>query len=206
MYKVYFEDKVIIFDKDIEINNDKSKIIFYDNETPTVSWESIHRTVCTEMLNRITIVSDDIDTVFNLFCASLYKIEAAGGVVKNNIGETLMIYRFNKWDFPKGKREYPESLETCAIREVSEECGIDIEGIEIKKHITNTYHVYKLNDRWIIKATSWYSMNYTGTTTLKPQTEEGISGVQWVKHSDITQLLQHSYHTIIDLYNVYISN
>ncbi len=43
---------------------------------------------------------------------------AAGGLVQNSNGETLFIYRNDKWDLPKGHMEEGESLEEAALREV----------------------------------------------------------------------------------------
>src|ERR1041384_5510821 len=52
----------------------------------------------------------------------LYKpVDAAGGVVENEHGGVLMIYRRGKWDLPKGKRDDEEDMSRCALREVSEE-------------------------------------------------------------------------------------
>ncbi len=55
-------------------------------------------------------------------------VDAAGGLIyrKNDseAPEVVMIYRWGKWDLPKGKREKNESIADCAAREVSEELGI----------------------------------------------------------------------------------
>src|SRR4051812_48020306 len=51
-------------------------------------------------------------------------IRAAGGLVVNDGGEMLFIFRRGKWDLPKGKLEEGEDLEECAVREVEEETGL----------------------------------------------------------------------------------
>ena len=51
-------------------------------------------------------------------------VEAAGGLVYNKEDELLMIFRNGKWDLPKGKKEKGEEIESCAKREVQEECGV----------------------------------------------------------------------------------
>src|SRR3546814_3091780 len=53
-------------------------------------------------------------------------IEAAGGLVRNQQGQYLFIFRHGKWDLPKGKLEAGETPAEGGIREVEEECGITI--------------------------------------------------------------------------------
>ncbi|TAE62283.1 MAG: NUDIX domain-containing protein, partial [Bacteroidetes bacterium] len=43
-------------------------------------------------------------------------LEAAGGVVTNEAGEVLWIFRRGFWDLPKGKLDAGETLEQCALR------------------------------------------------------------------------------------------
>jgi 8-oxo-dGTP pyrophosphatase MutT (NUDIX family) len=57
-------------------------------------------------------------------------IRAAGGVVwreNNRELEVLLVYRepYKDWTFPKGKVEPGESDAECALREVSEETGLE---------------------------------------------------------------------------------
>src|SRR3569833_145078 len=60
---------------------------------------------------------------------SITLIEAAGGVVENDKGDLLFIYRNIKWDLPKGKLEIGEMKKVGAVREVEEECGIKVGSI-----------------------------------------------------------------------------
>ncbi len=41
-------------------------------------------------------------------------IKAGGGLVINEKGEILFMFRRGKWDLPKGKLDPGESLESCA--------------------------------------------------------------------------------------------
>src|SRR5215469_11706824 len=67
------------------------------------------------------------------------KIIAAGGLVFNDKNELLMIFRRGKWDLPKGKLDEGESIEACAVREVQEETGLNV---ELQSFIGLTYHEY----------------------------------------------------------------
>lgn len=126
-------------------------------------------------------------------------IEAAGGVVKNTDGKTLMILRHSKWDLPKGKLEKGESPEQGALREVEEECGVH--HLQLGTFIRHTYHIYTLNNRRHLKKTWWFNMHYSGNETLVPQTEESITDVRWMNDKEVKTALTNSYETIIDVIN-----
>ena len=61
------------------------------------------------------------------------KIKKAGCIVisRNNADKILLIYRGNQGDFsfPKGHVEDGEAFEFCAVREVKEETGLNVEII-----------------------------------------------------------------------------
>ena len=67
-------------------------------------------------------------------------IKAGGGLVLNEKGELLMIYRRGKWDLPKGKLDEGETIEECAVREVMEETGVV--NVERGELITIGHHEY----------------------------------------------------------------
>ena len=54
------------------------------------------------------------------------EVRAAGGVVRRDTGEVLVVHRpkYDDWTFPKGKADPGESDEDCARREVEEETGL----------------------------------------------------------------------------------
>jgi len=107
-------------------------------------------------------------------------IQACGGVVYRitQTGvEVLCIYRRGYWDLPKGKREDNESLEMCAVREVSEETGIPLPMIVAKLGITT--HTYSMDGISYNKETWWYSM-ITSAIEFSPQHEEDIEQVVWM--------------------------
>jgi len=54
-------------------------------------------------------------------------LKAAGGLVINEKKELLFILRRGLWDLPKGKNDGNEDSKECALREVKEETGFDIE-------------------------------------------------------------------------------
>ena len=124
-------------------------------------------------------------------------IKAAGGLVQNSNSEYLFIRRLGKWDIPKGKVEEGENMKETAVREVEEECGIEID--RLGKKIKSTYHVYTLHNKVVLKKTNWYKMTVNDNPILVPQEEEGISEAKWVAEKDVMQLCQNTYPLIRDL-------
>ena len=126
-------------------------------------------------------------------------IKAAGGVVFNEDGQLLLIKRLGIWDLPKGKLEVGEDQRLAALREVHEECGLKFLGILSK--LTNTYHVYHLKGRWILKKSAWYRMVAWGDISVEPQLEEDITEVRWVDESFIRDPDFETYDSLKELFD-----
>ena len=131
------------------------------------------------------------------FCANYILVEAAGGLVYNKENELLMIFRNEKWDLPKGKKEKGEEIESCAKREVQEECGV--RNLEITEKLIDTYHIYTHKGKKVLKRTFWYKMKTDFDGELTPQTKEGITKVEWVTHEDLKAKIKNSYGNIREL-------
>jgi len=143
--------------------------------------------------NSLEIITENWES----FCANYVLIEAAGGLVYNDMNQPLMIFRNGKWDLPKGKLKVGENIEQCAIREVKEECGIS--GLTITQQLQETYHTYEVNGQKILKRTYWFEMKSSFKGNLKPQTKEGITVVVWVDKEDIAEKLENSFGNIVEL-------
>jgi 8-oxo-dGTP pyrophosphatase MutT (NUDIX family) len=124
-------------------------------------------------------------------------IDAAGGVVFNEDGAVLMIYRRGKWDLPKGKLDEGEELDTCAIREVSEETGLH--KLKIGDKICDTYHVYAQNGQSLLKRTAWYKMQGSSKEKLVPQEEENILEAKWITEKEMSNVAYKSYEAIREI-------
>lgn len=121
-------------------------------------------------------------------------IDAGGGVVLNENNEVLMIYRRGKWDLPKGKCDEGETIDECALREVSEETGLH--KLKLGEKICDTYHVYSQNKQNLLKRTAWYKMKGTIKEEPVPQAEENIQEVRWVNDEDLPLVVYKSYEAI----------
>jgi ADP-ribose pyrophosphatase YjhB (NUDIX family) len=127
-------------------------------------------------------------------------VKAGGGVVKNEDGKILFIYRLKKWDLPKGKKEKGESIRECAKREVEEETMVKVECYQ---KIISTWHTYTKNKKFILKKTSWFIMKSLDDSKMKPQKKEKIEKVEWMREDAIKEILLNSYRTLNHLMNKY---
>ena len=132
-------------------------------------------------------------------------IIAAGGLITNEKGKLLMIFRRGKWDLPKGKLDEGETIEECAIREVKEETGL--QQVTLIKSLGITYHEYfdKYTQRDVIKESHWFEMKADGGQKLIPQTEEDIEQIVWAGKKKIEKCLANSYKNIVEIVRTYIS-
>jgi len=142
------------------------------------------------------LYTDDVEQLFQDF-ASQYKIvEAAGGVVTNETGKVLLLFRRGFWDLPKGKIDSGETKEAAAVREVQEETGL--QQLTLGTALGETYHTYKDGKTRILKRTYWYAMR-TRETRLQPQTEEDIEQAVWVELNSFLNEEDRVYGNIRDV-------
>lgn len=134
---------------------------------------------------------------------SLFKvINAAGGVVEKD-DNVLMIYRLNKWEFPKGKLDKKESFKDAAVREVEEETGLEV---ELGDKLCTTWHTYTFRKKRILKCTKWYSMECIEDKNMAPQENEGIEKVEWFSTQQVESVLSDTYNSIRYVWESYLEN
>ncbi len=194
MYRVYVENQVIVFTPEAStLENTTRWEVTPENElTLTKLLQKVQFT------KRLEVISTQTERVFEEFCQSLPLIEAGGGLVLNEAGQVLMIFRNGRWDLPKGKREKDEPIRQCAVREVGEECSVD--HLTIDRPLTNTYHVYQIQGRWVLKRTHWFLMHCPGDQHPSPQTIEGITQATWVNDTEVPEKVAGTYRTIRDVF------
>ena len=136
----------------------------------------------------------------------LTPIIAAGGIVVNPNQEMLWIFRRGFWDLPKGKLDPNETIEACALREVMEETGIS--HLVLGKLILTTIHQYhdKYLNKEVEKTTYWYAMTTDTLQDGKPQTEEDIEAIAWVKKADLAPYLAKTYDAIKQVMEVFLTS
>jgi ADP-ribose pyrophosphatase YjhB (NUDIX family) len=148
----------------------------------------------------IFIPTVDEKETFRRFKSHYKEIQAAGGVVLNKKGDVLLIKRQGKWDLPKGKKDDEEKLESTAVREVKEECGM--KKLRLGEFITKSYHTYQLDGGRVLKTTHWFYMHMDQDEEFKPQEEENITQVQWFKIADLKLAELDTYNSIREVLSV----
>jgi len=140
------------------------------------------------------IISIDYIDKFEEYKKDKMLIEAAGGMILNQQNDLLMIFRRGFWDMPKGKVDFGETMEECAVREVMEETGLT--HIKLIQKLQTTYHTYTLENKIVLKPSHRYLMNFDGDEIPIPQTEEDITEIKWMNKSEIEHILHSMYPSI----------
>ncbi len=188
---VYFADKTLVF------SDEKMPETF--TEVALAAGENISRAKVLkffETSNFVAVLTDDPARVFELFSREFVQVTAGGGVVVDERGEWLLIFRNGRWDLPKGHLEPDERIDECAVREVAEETGV--EGAQIVRPLCATIHCYNYtNTHWEMKHTYWYEMRIVHRPDhTAPQTEEGIARVEWFSRERLRPLLAGMFPTL----------
>ncbi|MDO6674912.1 NUDIX domain-containing protein [Tenacibaculum sp. 1_MG-2023] len=197
MYKVFVNDKPIIFTTSIK-NEEDYPVYIYKN---TIIEELIYK-LKVGKLSSVYIYSNNLTEDWLDFKVKFKVITAAGGLVLNENKKILFIYRGNKWDLPKGRVEEGEGLEAAAVREVEEECGI--EKLIVQQKLLVTYHLFMQQNEYRLKETHWYLMysNYKGI--LSPQLDEGITKAVFKDEKGTNKALQNTFANIKMVYESYL--
>ena len=104
------------------------------------------------------------------------------GVVLNSAGEALIDQRLEEgllagmWEFPGGKQEPDETIETCIARELQEELGI---GVTVGAHLITVDHAYSHKKlRFVVHLCDWISGDPQPLASQQ---------VRWVRPTDLDQ-------------------
>jgi 8-oxo-dGTP pyrophosphatase MutT (NUDIX family) len=197
MYKVHFENRFIFISP--EPDRLQKYGLFHKFRDTKELYKLIADFQADKSIESINIYCTDIKHLWKIFRIYFTEVGAAGGLVKHTSGKYLFIEKKGKLDLPKGHIEPGEEPETCAIREVSEECGIN--GHTIIKPIPPSYHTYSWEGISYLKKTSWYLMKYEGEMITKPQKSEGITKVEWLFPDELNSIKSSAWLSLMDLIN-----
>ncbi len=189
MYKVFVNDKPFFLTNEIVKETDFQIFLLESTD--------IKNLVIKMFNNKITkcyLYYPDEKVMFKKLKEKIPVQKAGGGLVYNNNGEVLFIFRNGKWDLPKGGKEKKEKMKNSALREVEEETGVN--KLIITKKLQKTYHIFKRNGIYKLKITNWFEMKSDYEGIPVGQAEEGIEKVAWLNPEQIQEALKNSYENI----------
>jgi 8-oxo-dGTP pyrophosphatase MutT (NUDIX family) len=202
MYKVHFENRFIL------ISSEPDRLQKYGLFLKFRDTEELYKIIADfqadPKIHAINIYGPDIKHIWKIFRIYFTELGAAGGLVKHTSGRFLFIEKKDKLDLPKGHIEPGEEAEACALREVSEECGIS--GHKIVKSLKPSYHTYTWEGISYLKKTSWFLMEYSGRMITEPQIKEGITKVEWLLPEEISKIKGTAWLSLMDLINESVFN
>lgn len=202
MVKIYFNNKPLFLTNTITKELEE---LLHHEETVFIDEFNIHTVKAmlhemeSEKIRAGVFMNADVETLLKAFIKKFVLIKAAGGLVHTDDGHLLLIFRRGKWDLPKGKLDDNEDLETCAVREINEETGL--EKIQVEKPLCITYHTYHQDGKHILKESHWFLMKTPKQINLIPQTEEDIDKCEWVAVDQLTPYMENTHASILDVVN-----
>jgi len=196
-YKVHFENRFIM------ISSEPDRIQKYGLFHKFYATNELYKLIADfqsdKSIPAINIYGTDIKHIWKIFRIYFTEVGAAGGLVKHTSGKYLFIEKKGKLDLPKGHIEQGEEPETCALREVNEECGIT--GHTILKPLSPSYHTYTWEGISYLKKTRWFLMKYDGKMIIEPQISEGITKVEWLFPDELNSIKSGAWLSLMDLIN-----
>ena len=96
---------------------------------------------------------------------------------------------YDKWGFPKGHIERGERPEAAALREVSEETGI--ERLTVSRSLETIDWYFRFRGRLIHKVCHFYLM-FTDRADTSPQRSEGITACRWEEYEQAAELVSYA--------------
>ncbi|MHC1778480.1 MAG: NUDIX hydrolase [Lentimicrobium sp.] len=198
MYEVFVNDKPVKFCTFAEQGDIHPHTLVLEAVSRKKMKENFSVFARSEIYNSLIFYDrQNIHQLFEDFVSLFWYLEAAGGVVRNESNARLFIFRFGKWDLPKGKIERSESTTSAALREVTEETSLM--SPHILAELPSTYHIYEHKGKKVLKRTYWYSMKYNGSGNPVPQTEEGITDARWFLPEDFNIVYNNTYASLFSL-------
>ena len=189
MYKVFVNDKPLFLTNQIVKETDFQLFLL-----ESIDIEQLIIKLYNNKIQKAYLYYPDEKEIMTKLKEKIPVCKAGGGLVYNQNNEVLFIFRNGKWDLPKGGTEKGEDIEMTAMREVTEETGVN--KLIIGEKLQKTYHIFNRNGVYKLKITHWFKMTTTFIGTPIGQLEEGIEKVAWLNQEQIQEALKNSYENI----------
>jgi ADP-ribose pyrophosphatase YjhB (NUDIX family) len=183
-----------------EFNPNEMMIDFTDKSNLINSYKSFYSDK--DCVNLRIKAENNFSEACEVFNNMFKRVEAAGGIVRNEKQKYLFIKRLGVWDLPKGKLHKKENIKAGALREVTEETGLS--ALTITKQLPSTFHIYTdIKGNEVLKETYWFEMMCTENQKLVPQLEEDITEVMWFSQADLHIPMANTYASLRSLLENY---
>ena len=189
MYKVFVNDNVLFLTNEISKETDFQMFLL-----ESIDVEQLIIKMFANKITKASLYYPDEAEIMRVFKTKIPVSKAGGGLVYNQKGQVLFIFRNGKWDLPKGGSEKGEEIVDTAMREVEEETGVG--QLEIVSKLQKTYHIFKRNGVFKLKITHWFEMKTAFEGIPEGQIEEGIEKAVWLNSDEIQEALKNSYENI----------
>ncbi|MEO0059500.1 MAG: hypothetical protein RLZZ312_1147 [Bacteroidota bacterium] len=189
MYKVFVNDKPLFLTNQIFKETDFQLFLL-----ESVDIKQVIVKIFQNKIQKAYLYHPDEKEILKMLKSKLPVQKAGGGLVYNKKNEVLFIFRNGKWDLPKGGIEKNESSDQAALREVTEETGVN--DLVILDKLQKTYHIFKRSGRYKLKITTWFEMRSSFEGKLVGQADEGIEKVAWLNPEEVKEALKNSYENI----------
>lgn len=117
----------------------------------------------------------------------------SSGLLNELIQSSITSWKEAEWGFPKGRRSASESEIACAIRETTEEAGINPSDLKVFDHLTlleefvGSNGVRYRHKYWLAEVPK--TLNVLLDTTNLDQMRE-IGDVRWCSYADVKKLIR----------------
>jgi 8-oxo-dGTP pyrophosphatase MutT (NUDIX family) len=123
--------------------------------------------------------------------AARHETSAGGVVVRFDRGRALVLLirdSYGHWGFPKGHVEAGEAPDVAALREVTEETGLD--GLRIRAPLDTVEWDFRLHGALVRKRCHFFLVETRERRTV-PQRAEGITACRWTSFEDAERLVSY---------------
>ena len=118
------------------------------------------------------------------------EVSAGGVVVRRSPAsggwEACLIRVREAWSLPKGNLDRGETPEQAAVREISEETGLPLDGLTVRAELPPAEYMYRRDGRLIGKIVHHYLVEVPADAPLRPQLAE-VDAAEWVPLEEAAQ-------------------
>jgi hypothetical protein len=139
-YKIYFNSCALVFAPSMDAIRGLANVYFIDDDEVEKTFRAMVAEASSGRQLNYVLLSEQTEKSLLDFKERFPVIVAAGGLVLNEQGQILTIFRNGFWDLPKGKVERDEDRKSAALREVSEETGLI--QVNISEKVGITFHAF----------------------------------------------------------------